>query len=152
MTGFQYKPRREVLEYSEQTLKQLFAMAAGDHTKSETAALLGVSRQTLYTFFEKHPDALQAWNDGRLAGKASLRRLVHRTAMEDPATLRKLVEWRKIYKPVDDEGTQQADKIARKVVSKSEAVQRVLELLQKTELAKTTKRVHARSLPAPDTE
>ena len=43
-------------------------------TQEEVAGLLGVSHQTLITFFEREPEARKIFEDGRAHGKASLRR------------------------------------------------------------------------------
>lgn len=43
-------------------------------TSRECAAVLGVTEPTLFAFFNRHPDARDAWESGKEQGKASLRR------------------------------------------------------------------------------
>jgi hypothetical protein len=59
----------------ESTIKRIRDLAGLQCTKAEIAGVLQVSYQTLFTFFEKYPEADRAYEDGKLNGRASLRRM-----------------------------------------------------------------------------
>ena len=55
-------------------LKTLFGLGEIMATSKECAAVLGISEKTLFTFFQRHPEARDAWESGKEVGKQSLRR------------------------------------------------------------------------------
>lgn len=57
------------------TLKTLSGLGAIMATSKECAAVLGVTEKTLYAFYERNPEAHDAWVSGKEQGKSSLRRM-----------------------------------------------------------------------------
>lgn len=83
MTVYDGKPGRPTaLVFNERTLKQVTGAGRIGCTFAETAAVLGVSQNTLKGFFEDWPEAREAWEAGNEAGKASLRRKQHEVALK----------------------------------------------------------------------
>lgn len=66
------RPRK--LNADAQTIQQIKRIAGIQATREEAAALLGVHRDTFAKFLRDEPEAAEAWEDGLLVGKASLRR------------------------------------------------------------------------------
>ena len=88
---FRYK-RKTLLELDEQTLSQIAALAQLQCTQPEAAAVMGCSRATFENFMRAHPEAREAWEDGRKQGRASLRRLLWKQAQTDEAQARFLAK------------------------------------------------------------
>lgn len=76
--------RPPVLKPDEMTLKRLRGCGAIQATEEEAAAVLGCAYSTLRVFLRKHPEAREAFDEGRAEGKASLRR-----AQFEAATVKK---------------------------------------------------------------
>jgi hypothetical protein len=66
--------RKTKLQADEETLKTLFGLAKLFCTYEETAAFLGVHRNTLAAFLRDNLEAKEAWEDGQQHAKISLRR------------------------------------------------------------------------------
>jgi hypothetical protein len=79
--------RPHSLECNAETLKQINTLARMQCTKKEAAAVLGVHRDTLATFFGQHEKANEAWEDGLETGKVSLRRAQYKNATEGNVTM-----------------------------------------------------------------
>jgi hypothetical protein len=71
-----YRKRRSdaKLNPDEDTLRLLFELARLFCTQDEAAAVLGVTKRTLTTFFNEFPESREAWDDGQQGAKVSLRR------------------------------------------------------------------------------
>lgn len=73
------------LECDEATLDDISRLASIHCTTAEAAAWFRVHRDTFEDFLKRHPAANQAWEDGFLQGKVSLRRNQFRLAQTKPA-------------------------------------------------------------------
>ena len=129
-----YKPRREKLSIADDgILDRIFAVALLRPTQAEAAAALGVSRETLRLFMDGHPEAREAWDDGKQACKLSLRRTLMLHAKSDPGTARFLAK--QYLKMSDDPAKARLDSttegVIRKQMSVAEAQARILELRAK---------------------
>jgi hypothetical protein len=76
--------RPPLLNPDERTLRQIKSLGGLQCTIEEAAASLGVSRRTLYVFFEKYPEAHEAWHAGRELGRVSVRRAQYKMAQTNP--------------------------------------------------------------------
>jgi len=74
-------PKSRLEENFYDTLDRLRALGSIDCTREEAAAVLRVGRTTLYEFFRKFPEAVEAFEEGREEGKASLRRAQFKSAL-----------------------------------------------------------------------
>lgn len=70
---------------TDQTLEQIRALGKIQATVDEAAAVLRVSRRTLFNFFEANEEAREIFMDGALEGKVSLRRKQFLMADKNPA-------------------------------------------------------------------
>jgi len=94
---FKYKPRATKLEIDDTVngkpmLQMITELAAYRHTQAEAAGLLGCSESCFERFLRDHPEAREAWKDGRRISKASLRRMLWSHAKSDPSTARFLAK------------------------------------------------------------
>jgi hypothetical protein len=80
-------PRSRLEENFTDTLEQLRALGSIQCTREEAAAVLRVGRTTLWTFFRKYPEAVEAFEDGEEEGKASLRRAQFKSALAGNAAM-----------------------------------------------------------------
>lgn len=67
------------------SLLKLRELGAIQCTQEEAAAVLGVSKTSLWRFFRKYPEAVEAFDRGAFEGRASLRRSQIRMASYNPA-------------------------------------------------------------------
>lgn len=112
----------------EETLRQVSQLAGLHCTKGEAAAVLGVHRNTFTRFLSEHEEAKEAWELGRLQGKASLRRTLWMQAQIDTGQARFLAKnWLKMADKVEVNQTLND----RRPMDRVEAMQRVMELLGK---------------------
>jgi hypothetical protein len=65
--------RPPILEPDDKTLSQLRNLRLIQSTIEEAAAVFGVHRSTLHEFLVRHPEAREAWENGKHEGRASLR-------------------------------------------------------------------------------
>ena len=72
------------LQPTEQTIEQLRALGRIHCTLDEAAAVLRTSNAALLRFFKSHPPSLDAFEGGKMEGKASLRRNQFRIAESNP--------------------------------------------------------------------
>jgi hypothetical protein len=72
--------RKPKLVADEKTLRQIEQLASIQCTHDEAAAVLSVSRTTFHAFLYGNKEALDAWENGKGAGKASLRRQMWKSA------------------------------------------------------------------------
>lgn len=79
--------RKPKLIRDERTLTAISAGARMMHTISEIAATLGVRRQSLQTFMDKWPVALDAFEIARASGKAGIRTAQMRAALKGNPTM-----------------------------------------------------------------
>jgi len=100
--AFRYKTRSKLLELNERTLDQITNIAAHDHTQTEAAALLGCSLPTFTNFLMAHPEAREAWQDGRRMGRATFRKLGFTHAKHDPSTWRFMAKQRRLRLGYED--------------------------------------------------
>jgi hypothetical protein len=63
------------LTNDEATIKRIRDLAGLQCTKQEIAGVLQVGRDTFISFLDRYPEADQAYEDGKLNGRASLRRM-----------------------------------------------------------------------------
>lgn len=68
------QPRKTILQPDADTLRALSEIAKLFGTQDEAAAILGVSRRTMVNFLNEYPLARDAWDDGLMRAKVSLRR------------------------------------------------------------------------------
>jgi hypothetical protein len=124
---------RAVLTNTPLVLQVIYGIATHQGTKRELASIFGVSSDTLSVFFRDNPDAQDAWERGRGAGKLSLRRLLWRTAQADPTTARYLASdkrWLKMNAKEDGAAATQT----LVVLSDEDRVAKILELQKKARL------------------
>lgn len=139
---WQYKVRQNRLDMDDPTLLTRIARCAMEGlTKTAAAAVLGVGRDYLYEFFEKHPIALEAWKDGRALREVQVRQRLNIHALSDPATARFvakhiLPEFKEKKQPAPGVGDQPAAPAAR--LRREEAIRRVTELMAKLLPSPTT--------------
>ena len=127
--SYRYKQPRRLLEVNDLTLKKIRGIAAIQATRKEGAAALGVALRTLEGFLAEEPDAKEAWQMGRQAGRASLRRTLFEQALVDPAQMRFLA---KHYLGMDDKQTVAATiNTSSTAINVDEARTRAAELMQK---------------------
>lgn len=69
------------------TLDKLKLLGSAQHTVSEAAALLEVSKSCLYEFLESSKEAKAAYQDGLENGRASLRRMQFKNAQKGNVTM-----------------------------------------------------------------
>jgi hypothetical protein len=62
------------LKISDEIVKQIESLARIQCTMKEAGAVLGVNEVTFSRFLQAHQKAMEAWNNGKETGKASLRR------------------------------------------------------------------------------
>ena len=72
-TGGGGKP--PVIVNDEATIKRIRDLAGLQCTQEEIAGVLQIHRESLRNFFEQYPEARAAFEEGRLNGRASLRRM-----------------------------------------------------------------------------
>ena len=138
MTQFQYKPRRQKLHIDDPgLLDRLTELGAGlplSQALDVAALSLGVSRSTLFQFLKENPEAKDAWKQGRVMKKAQFAKKGEQFAMVDPPT------WRFLAKqylgmsdnPKTDKATAQlANAETKKLMSREEAIKRIMELQRK---------------------
>lgn len=112
----------------EDTLRQVSQLAGLHCTKGEAAAVLGVHRNTFLKFLSDHEAAKEAWELGRLQGKASLRRTLWVQAQVDTGQARFLAKnWLKMTDKVEVK----QEVTDRRPMDRAEALQRAMELLGK---------------------
>lgn len=76
--------RPYALQNDERTLSQMLALGEMQCTIDEAAGALGVAHTTLLDFFTRHPEARQAFDRGRLYGRASVKRSQYMMAHKVP--------------------------------------------------------------------
>src|SRR5262245_5315779 len=86
-----YKPR-PLLEPDERLLAQMQVIGGYKVSQEEAAALLGVSRDTLRLFWEKHPEYREHYEAGRTLRRVKVRRLLDMHAITDAGTARFLAK------------------------------------------------------------
>lgn len=74
-------PKSRLEEHFSETIEQLRALGGIDCTHDEAAAVLRVSRTTLWRFFVNYPEAVEAFDSGKQEGRASLRRAQFKSAL-----------------------------------------------------------------------
>lgn len=74
------------LQPTDETIKQIEGLARIQCTMKEAGAVLGVSERTFSDFLQAHIKALEAWENGKESGKASLRRNQYKMS-ENNATM-----------------------------------------------------------------
>lgn len=138
MTQFQYKPRRLKLHIDDPgLLDRLTELAAGlPFVKAiDFAAIaLGVSRSTLSAFLKDNPEAKDAWQQGRIIKKAQFAKKGEQFAMVDPPTWRFLAKQHLGYSDnpkVDKPMGELAGAETKKLMSREEAIKRIMELQRK---------------------
>lgn len=75
------------LQPDEDTIKQISGLARIQCSQREAAAVLGVHVDTFRDFLNRHEKAMEAWEDGRETGKASLRRHQYKSAENGNPTM-----------------------------------------------------------------
>lgn len=74
-------PKSKLEQNFFEVLDQLRSLGGIQCTHEEAAAVLGVSRSSLQRFLAKYPEAVEAFEDGKEEGRASLRRAQVKSAM-----------------------------------------------------------------------
>lgn len=69
---------------TDETIKQIEGLARIQCTMKEAGAVLGVSERTFSDFLQAHIKALEAWENGKESGKASLRRNQYKMSETNP--------------------------------------------------------------------
>jgi len=72
---------------TEELIKQIEGLARIQCTQREAAAVLRVHRDTFANFLGSHEKAMEAWENGHEQGKASLRRMQHKSAEAGNTTM-----------------------------------------------------------------
>ena len=88
--------QKPLLENTDRVRHQLKELAKRMCSMKEASAILGISDTTLYDFFKRHPDAKDAWLQGKEIGRHDLREMLWAHAKENPNTaqfLAKQREW-----------------------------------------------------------
>jgi hypothetical protein len=80
-------PKSRLEENFFDTIEQLRALGSIQCTQEEAAAVLRVSRATLWRFFVAYPEAVEAFDEGKEEGKASLRRAQFKSALAGNAAM-----------------------------------------------------------------
>jgi|RhiMethySRZTD1v2_1073278.scaffolds.fasta_scaffold2325415_1 hypothetical protein len=80
-------PKSRLEENFFDTIEQLRALGSIQCTQEEAAAVLRVSRATLYRFFVAYPEAVEAFEEGKEEGRASLRRAQFKSALAGNAAM-----------------------------------------------------------------
>jgi len=90
---FRYKqPRQPKLQPTEQTFGTLRSLASRMCTQKEAATILQEHVDTLQKFFRANPEAREAWGEGKEIGRAQLRMLLWKQAVDNPAQARFLAK------------------------------------------------------------
>lgn len=74
LDGIMRTGRPPLLNNDEPTRRVVYGLAAIQCTKQEAAAVFGVTWQTFHNFLNRHDEVKRIWDDGKPAGRASLRR------------------------------------------------------------------------------
>lgn len=119
-------PRK--LEPDERTLAQIKTLRSNQLTKKEAAAGLGVADSTFRAFLKDHPEAAEAWEQGKHLGTAVLRRRLYQMALEDPGTMRFVA---KNWLGMDAEEKRAVSIDDKRPATRAEALQRIEQLMQK---------------------
>jgi hypothetical protein len=77
--------RPKKIVWDQRTMQELSGLGQIIATEAEAASFFGVSVNTLKRFFAEHPDAREAFENGKNIGKISLRRLQMKMAAKNPA-------------------------------------------------------------------
>lgn len=72
------------LKISDEIVKQIEGLARIQCTMKEAGAVLGVNEVTFSRFLQAHQKAMEAWENGKETGKASLRRNQFKMAEHNP--------------------------------------------------------------------
>lgn len=72
------------LKLDDKLLEQIQGLARIQCTMKEAGAVLGVNEVTFSSFLKLHEKAMEAWENGKETGKASLRRLQFKSAESNP--------------------------------------------------------------------
>jgi len=72
------------LQPTEETIKQIEGLARIQCTMKEAGAVLGVNEVTFSSFLKAHQKAMEAWENGKDSGRASLRRSQYKMAETNP--------------------------------------------------------------------
>jgi hypothetical protein len=100
-------------------------------TNSElSSAILQVHVDTLQKFFRAHPEAREAWGEGKEIGRAQLRMLLWQQAVEDPAQARFLAK-RKTWLGYQDKAATAKVDVTVPERSEAERLARIQELQKK---------------------
>jgi|SRR5688572_15739141 hypothetical protein len=79
--------RKKALTNDARTLAVLNGLGKIHATREEAAAVLGVSRPTLWKFLDEFPEAIEIFEAGQDSGKAELRRMQWNAAKKGNTTM-----------------------------------------------------------------
>lgn len=142
---FRYKPRREKLHIDDPGLLETITKLSFHLglSKSHIADLLNVGRSTFYDFLKDNPEAEDAFNAGRAAGRLDFAQTGLLHARADPATWRQLSKHKRFLglsdepktkapeaPPVDGQGT------PMRRLSREELEGRIIELSAKVTITR----------------
>lgn len=124
---FRYKKRTKI-EPDERTLGMIRMLASHMMSQREIAAILQISLATLHTFFKRHPEAYEAWEDGKELGRAQLRAILWKQAKEDPAQARFLAKQKDWLDYDEGRGAANSVTLNINAIPKEERIGRLKEL------------------------